>query len=370
MAFRSYHETVYDAPPVKQTPAPLKIGHLTLASPMVQAGLAGYSDRAMRLVARRRGCPYAVTEALLDIIMLNGGKGLRNSIDINDEDHPIAGQLIGSEPHQMARAATILASAGYDVIDVNLACPVKKIRNRARGGHLLSDVQTAISIIKSVRDALPTRVPVTLKIRRGYDDTSEASEVFDEILAAAFTEGFAAAAVHARTVEQKYGGAAQWDFLRNLKQQYPDRVLLGSGDVFDPVSAVAMLRQTGVDGVWIARGAIGNPWIFEHTEHLLAGEDADALSPPSVHEQREALLEHFMEAMQIHGEQLAGRRMRKMGIRYARFHPDSEVVKKAFIEVLSLRDWQKVLEQWYAQDVAGVWPAASEVNLVNDGAPV
>src|SRR5580658_10859836 len=110
------------------------IGYIKLATPFCQAGLAGYSDRAMRVVARRRGCPYAVTEALLDVIMLGGGHGLARSIDINDEDHPVAGQVMGSEPETMGRAARILHDAGYDVIDLNFACPVKKIKNKARGG--------------------------------------------------------------------------------------------------------------------------------------------------------------------------------------------------------------------------------------------
>src|SRR5436853_441223 len=102
----------------------MRIASLEITHPFLQAGLAGYSDRAMRVVARRRGCSYAVTEALLDIILLNGGEGLRRSLDINDEDHPIAGQVMGSEPGQMAKAAVILWKAGYDVIDLNFACPV------------------------------------------------------------------------------------------------------------------------------------------------------------------------------------------------------------------------------------------------------
>src|ERR1700743_2098320 len=106
----------------------MQIGPYHFDRPFCQAGLAGYSDRAMRVVARRRGCPYAVTEALLDIIMLNGGEGLRKSIDINDEDHPVAGQIIGSEPDEMARAAEILASAGYDVIDLKFSCPGKQTK--------------------------------------------------------------------------------------------------------------------------------------------------------------------------------------------------------------------------------------------------
>src|ERR1700753_1148897 len=112
----------------------MRIGPIELSSPFCQAGLAGYSDRAMRLVARRRGCPYAVTEALLDTIMLNGGEGLRRSIDISEEDHPVAGRGMGSERETMSRGAAILHRAGYDVVDLNFACPVNKIKNKARGG--------------------------------------------------------------------------------------------------------------------------------------------------------------------------------------------------------------------------------------------
>src|ERR1700749_1979800 len=128
-----------------------------LATPFCQAGLAGYSDRAMRLVARRRGCGYAVTEALLDVILCNGGEGLRKSIDINDEDHPIAGQIIGSDPETMSQAAAILTGAGYAVIDLNFACPVKKIKNKARGGHMLLDVSRALAVMRTVRDRLGDR---------------------------------------------------------------------------------------------------------------------------------------------------------------------------------------------------------------------
>src|SRR6059058_2821315 len=140
------------------------IGPIQLATPFCQAGLAGYSDRAMRLVARRRGCPYAVTEALLDTILVNGGQGLKRSIDINDEDHPVAGQIIGSEPETMSKAACLLEQAGYDVIDLNFACPVKKIKNKARGGHMLHDVPRALGILKAVRDALKPQAITTISL--------------------------------------------------------------------------------------------------------------------------------------------------------------------------------------------------------------
>jgi nifR3 family TIM-barrel protein len=398
----------------------------------------------MRLVARRRGCPYAVTEALLDVILLSGGQGLKKSIDINDEDHPVAGQIIGSEPDTMSRAATILAGRGYDVIDLNFACPVKKIKNKARGGHMLQDVPRAVDILKAVRDAVPAGVPTTISLRRGFDDSEKSVDRFHELMETAVQLGYAAVRVHARTVEQKYQGRARWPFLRQIKQQYPTMPIFGSGDVFTAEDVIEMLQTTGVDAVWIARGAIGNPWIFQHARQLLEelhrdtglrpvretiggdgffnsndastgrrpvsqvtaptdemnlhrdtglrpvretignngfsnGNDAGTgrrpvsqvttLAPPTIGQQREALIEHFSIAMQIHGESLAGRRMRKMGIKYSRFHPQSEEVKRDFINVHSLRDWTAVLDRWYPPtltDAPGVWPAASAADEVND----
>ncbi len=385
----------------------------------------------MRIVARRRGCPYAVTEALLDVIMLSGGQGLKKSIDINEEDHPVAGQVIGSEPAEMARAAGILAANGYDVIDLNFACPVKKIKNKARGGHMLLDTDRAIAVLRAVRELVPANVPTTISLRRGFDDRPEAEDAFHRIVETAWSLGYSAVRVHARTVEQKYLGRADWSVLKKIKQHYPNRTILGSGDVFTAEDAVRMLKETGVDLVWIARGAIGNPWIFRQAQVLLehevgsgfrvqgsgrkdeggrmkdeedeislasgplsvvrcqlpvasttdngqrttdneqtrnsAGQLAtrNLLSPPTLGEQRFALEEHFGLAMQIHGESMAGRRMRKMGIKYSRFHPESARVKSEFINVTSLRDWKRVLDAWYAADGPGVWPAADAANEVN-----
>jgi nifR3 family TIM-barrel protein len=338
------------------------IGPIPIPAPFCQAGLAGYSDRAMRLVARRHGCPYAVTEALLDIVLLNGGEGLRRSLDINDQDHPVAGQIIGSEPDDMARAAKILADAGYDVIDLNFACPVKKIKNKARGGHMLKDTARALAILQRARDAVPAHVPITVSLRRGFDDSAESAERFYEVFEAAYNHGCAAVRVHARTVEQKYLGPSRWPFLTDLRKRYPDKTIFGAGDLFTPRDVVQMLRETGVDVAWIARGAIGNPWIFQQSADLLAGK---TIHPPTIAQQRSALAEHFDIAMQIHGESLAGRRMRKMGIKYSRFHPQSPEVKADFINVHSLSDWTAVLNRWYAHDAPGIWPADKSADEVN-----
>jgi tRNA-dihydrouridine synthase len=319
----------------------------------------------MRVVARRRGCGYAVTEALLDVILCNGGEGLRRSIDINEEDHPIAGQIIGSEPVTMARSARIMADAGYDVVDLNFACPVKKIKNKARGGHMLSDTERGVAILRAVREEVGDRMPLTVSLRRAFDDSPESVDRFETLIEEVWRLGFAAARVHARTVQQKYLGRARWGFLGDLKRRYPDQTILGSGDVFTAGDAVRMLRETGVNVVWIARGAIGNPWIFEQAARLLSDETA-VIEPPTILEQRAALAEHFAIAMEIHGESLAGRRMRKMGIKYSRFHPDAHLVKRDFIAVHSLRDWEGVLGRWYALDGVGVMPNEMAADEVND----
>jgi tRNA-dihydrouridine synthase len=377
----------------------VNIGPIQLDKPFMQAGLAGYSDRAMRVVARRRGCPYAVTEALLDTILLQGGKGLANSIDINDEDHPCAGQVIGSEPETMAPAAQILFDRGYDVIDLNFACPVKKIKNKARGGHMLRDVARGQSILRGVRERLPNAT-LTCSLRRAFDDKEENRDLLFELVDEAWQLGFAAVRVHGRTVEQKYAGKADWSILKDLKRRYPTRTILGSGDVFTAQDAVRMKVETGVDVVWIARGTIGNPWIFRDAAKLLAAQSAtvgatlastgsgsddetvsidargrgkprpyeEILSPPTIREQHDALREHFDIAMQIHGEELAGRRMRKMGIKYARFHPQAREVKAAFIEIKSLRGWDDVLKRFYESTGSGVWPAEDAADEVNGDA--
>ncbi len=356
-----------------------------------------------------------MTEAVLDRTLLAGGKGLSNSIDINDEDHPTAGQVMGSEPAEMAAAAGILAEATYDVIDLNFACPVKKVKNKARGGWMLADTARGIAILRAVRDRLPHH-PLSLSLRRGFDDSAESEERFWQLCEAARELGYIAVRVHGRTVEQKYAGRSRRPFLKEVKDRYPDWFVWGSGDVFDAEDVVDMLRETGVDGVWIARGAIGNPWIFrdaarlihhggthhgEHGEHggqregswirgrgqvdpagharttgthSFASSVSSVLSvvipPPTVAEQRQALVEHFDEAMAIHGEQLAGRRMRKIGIKYARFHPEAAAVKKRFVEVRSLDTWRAVIDDFYAHDGPGVRPGREVVDEVNESCEI
>ena len=312
-------------------------------TPFFQAGLAGYSDAAMRLIARRHGCPYAITEAMLDQFLIQGGKG-RRAAEIPHDDHPIAGQLMGSPAADIALGAKVLLNLGYDVIDINLACPVKKIKKKCRGGHLLSSPDDAVAIIKSVRDAVGDTVPLTVKMRRGYDDSPPMTANFHKIFAAVIDNHFAAATVHGRTVQQKYLGPSRWAFLAELTKQYPDFTIFGSGDIFTPQAIFDMIQQTGVRAVAVARGCIGDPWIFQQARQLMAGQSP---TPPTIDQQRQVLREHFELSVGLHGEQAAGRMMRKFGIKFARHHPQSDDVAKAFIAVKSLADWQSVIDQHY-----------------------
>lgn len=337
----------------------LQIGPVSLASPLCQAALSGYSDWPMRLLARRHGAAYTVHEVLIDRFVreVRGAGRTRRHLLVTEEERPVGAQLMGSDPAEFAAAAQRLVQAGFDVIDLNFGCPVKSALGACRGGYHLGDPRRALEIVRRVRDAVPPEIPVTLKMRRGLDDTAASRDRFFEILRGAWDMGAAAFTIHARTVEQKYVGPSRWSFLREVKQQAPEATILGSGDLFTAADCVRMLRETGVDGVSIARGAIGNPWIFQQAQALLAGRPLPP--PPDVFEQRAVLIEHWRLAEAVYGARCLST-MRKFGIKYARLHPEGEAVRNAFAAVRNDDDWRAVLASWYADNRPGRYPLVDE----------
>lgn len=392
-------------------------------APFFQAGLAGYSDAAMRIIARRHGCPYCVTEALLDRTLLAGGRGfakadlgeIEDNIPGGDEDRPLAGQIMGSEPAEMAAAAIKMVEQGarrekeyralaagkatdggargnrqwamgkdpsppapsaplptahcplptapaFAAIDVNLACPVKKIAKKSRGGHWLTAPEGAIRILEAVREATPADIAVTVKMRRAYDETDEMRENFLRIFDAAYDIGCAWVTVHGRTVTQKYIGPSRWDPIRELVRRNPERVIFGSGDVWNVGEIFRMLDYAGVAGVSVARGCIGNPWIFRQARDILAGREPQA---PSIQQQRDVLLQHFQLAMDVNrlwvrgegeareerAERHTARTMRKFAIKFAEHHPETLTVRKRFIACKTMQEWRAVLDEHYAAEV-------------------
>lgn len=398
-------------------------------APFFQAGLAGYSDAAMRIIARRHGCPFCVTEALLDRTLLAGGRGfakadlgeIADNVPGGAEDHPLAGQIMGSDPREMAASAIKMIEQGqrsdrayrelayeagkfpdpeqhlrlpggfevgrglsvggkaaggatgplvppqrfasFEVIDVNLACPVKKIKSKARGGHWLAEPEGAIRILEAVREAVPKEIPCAVKLRRAFDDTPEMAEDFERIFSAAYDIGYAWATVHARTVEQRYVGPSRWTFFRELRARHPNKVFFGSGDVWRAEDIFLMMKYGGVSGVSVARGCIGNPWIFAQARALMRGE---AVRPPTITEQRRVLEEHFDLLVAVNAsmrpglaasapggapawsERHAARLMRKFGVRFSVHHPQRERVKEKVVRVASLADWRRVLSEHYS----------------------
>jgi tRNA-dihydrouridine synthase B len=334
----------------------LSIGPITLDAPIVQAALSGYSDRAMRVLARRHGAAYTIGEVLLDKFVVEAGANRRNRnrISVDPEEHPVGGQLMGANPDDFPPAALKLVEAGFDVIDINFGCPVKKVLGRCRGGFLLGVPETALEIVTRVRDAVPAEIPVTVKMRRGIDAGAESTDKFWQIFEGAFAAGVAAITVHGRSVQQRYDGPSSWEFLREVKRVAGDRTVIGSGDLFSAQACMAMLEETGVDGVSIARGAIGNPWIFAGLRRLLAGQELP--TPPSLFEQADMLREHYSLAEELHGEELACRVMRKFAIKYARLHPEHLATRDAFVQVKQRADWMTALAGLYAEDLPGRVP--------------
>ncbi|KLU04869.1 tRNA dihydrouridine synthase B [Rhodopirellula islandica] len=332
----------------------LSLGNVRIGFPVVQAALSGYSDLPMRVIARRHSASYTICEVMLDqfLLSLTKREKTRHFLDIADEEHPVGGQLMGAEPEQFSAGALKLVEAGFDVIDVNFGCPVKKVLGRCRGGFHLSQPAVAIEILRRTRDVVPDHIPVTVKMRRGMDDTSESREQFFEILDGAIDAGLAGVTVHGRTVVQRYVGPSRWAFLKEVKQHVGDRLkVLGSGDLFAAKDGLEMMRQTGIDGVTIARGAIGNPWIFQQSRALAAGEPLPA--PPTIAEQAAVMREHFALCEETYTLQRAPLLMRKFCIKYSQSHPNYRDVRMAFIRLRSREEFEAALEQHYSTDGPG-----------------
>lgn len=338
---------------------PFSLGRVKVDFPIVQAALSGYSDLPMRTLARRYGAGYGICEVMLDQFLLAVKKRqrTRHLLAIHPTEHPVGGQLMGAEPEQFAAGALKLVEAGFDVIDINFGCPVKKVLGRCRGGFHLSQPDVALEIIRRTRDVVPDHIPVTVKMRRGIDDSQESRDHFFTILDGAFESGLAAATVHGRTVAQRYVGPSRWGFLREVKQHLgPGRVLLGSGDLFSAEDCLRMITETGVDGVTVARGSIGNPWIFQQAAALAQGLPKPP--PPTIHEQAELMRAHFALCEETYGTDRAPMLMRKFCIKYAANHPSHEEARRVFTRIRSREDFEAALAVMYAEDGPGQYPPA------------
>jgi tRNA-dihydrouridine synthase B len=324
---------------------PLRIGTVAIDFPVGLGALAGYSDLPYRLICRSLGAPYCITEAMLDRQVLLEGKLRKRLIRLDPADHPVAGQIMGIEPETMADAARSLDRMGFDVIDLNFACPVRKVVSHKRGGALMNDPERALATVRAIVAAVPGR-PVTLKLRRAFRDADRAHESFWAIACGAFDAGASAIAVHARSVEQKYRGRADWGFLAEVKRAFPDRTILGSGDVSHPAEALRMMTETGVDGVLAARGAIGNPWFFAQARDLAAGRPPRL---PALDEQREVIYRHYRLACEAYDPRRGLKILRHFSLQYAKMHPRRTDLRNALMKVRTEEEWRGVIDAFYGR---------------------
>ncbi len=312
------------------------IGNTQLASPFILAPMAGVSDMPFRLLCREMGAALVSMEMVSAKAILFKNKNTDKLMEAHPDEHPVSLQLFGSEPDVMTEAAKQIEEKPFEILDINMGCPVPKVVNNGEGSALMRDPILAGRIIESVAKAV--KKPVTVKIRKGFD-ADHVNAV--EIARIAEASGAAAVTVHGRTREQLYEGKADWEIIAAVKDAVKIPVI-GNGDIFKPEDAERMMSQTGCDGVAVGRGAQGNPFIFrqlqEYFDHGSYGKK------PPLKELGLTVKRHLSMEVEHKGEYTAVREMRKHIAWYTAGYPGSAAMRRKVNEIDSLEEMYRFLE--------------------------
>lgn len=314
------------------------IGQVRISGPLVLAPMAGVCDAPFRRICKEMGCGLVYTEMISAMALMYGNRHTQEMLRICDAERPAAVQLFGSDPKTMARAAVMAQQLGADIVDINMGCPAPKIVRSGEGAALMCRPGLAWDIVRAVRGVC--NVPVTVKIRKGWDEGA-ANAV--EFAAGCVAAGADAVAVHGRTRAQGYSGAADWSVIARVAQAVPVPVL-GNGDVDSPERAARMLDETGCAAVMVGRGALGNPWIFKRALHYLS--TGQLLPEPRPEERISMALRHLKDVADLKGEKTAASQMRKHLAWYTRGLPGAARMRDAIMAAPGLSDLQDMLSEY------------------------
>ena len=315
----------------------LSIGNITLDNNIILAPMAGVSDLPFRLLCHEQGAGLVCMEMISAKAILYHNKNTDSLLEIHPEEGPVSLQLFGSDPAIMADIAARIEDRPFQIMDINMGCPVPKIVGNGEGSALMKDQLLAGQIIEAVVKAIEK--PVTVKIRKGFDE-EHVNAV--EMAHVAQESGAAAVAVHGRTREQFYSGEADWEVIRQVKESVAIPVI-GNGDVTDGESARALLQQTGCDGIMIGRACQGNPWIFREVKSFL--ETGKACDRPNNREILDTILRHADLQLQYKGEYIGIREMRKHVSWYSAGIPNSAKFRATINAMESMEELKKAVSE-------------------------
>lgn len=311
------------------------IGNVQIENSLILAPMAGVSDIPFRLLCKEQGCALVYTEMISAKAIYYGNRNTKALMQIDEREHPVTLQLFGSEPKLMGEMAKRIEDQPFDILDINMGCPVPKVVRSGEGSALMKDPLLAGRIIEAVASSI--QKPVTVKIRKGFDG-QHVNAV--EIARIAQESGAAAITVHGRTRSQYYDGKADWDIIRQVKEAVRIPVI-GNGDVDSALDAEEMMCQTGCDGVMIGRGARGNPWIFRQILYYL--ETGASLQRPDLEEVVTMILRHARMQVHLKGEKPGILQMRKHVGWYTVGYPDSSRIRQKAMHVETYQELEELL---------------------------